>query len=114
MKALTLKPEFADLVLTGTKIIENRSWGTHKQLHGKRIAIHRGGKGGAIICTVVVKAVIDVKLAKKLFPSQKRHICGPVCWILGDKIDVEPAPVAGKLGLWEIPKGVILTPIEGK
>lgn len=112
MKALTLKAEFADQVLSGEKIIENRSWGTHGQLAGKRIAIHRGGQGGAIVCTVIVKAVIPAKTARKLFPKQRKHICGPVCWVLSSKVDVEPAPIRGQLGLWEVPHSLRLTPIQ--
>lgn len=117
MKALTLRPEFANLVLSGAKIIENRSWGSHRQLAGKRIAIHRGadhktGEQGAIICTVVVKAVIDVKLARKLFPKQRKHICGPKCWLLGDLVPVQPVACTGRLSLWDIPKGCQLVPLN--
>jgi len=111
MKALTLKPEWAALVKTGEKIIENRSWGDHGKLAGKRIAIHSGGKGGAIVCTVVIKAIIDVKLARKLFPKQKKHIHGPKCWVLGDRVVVNPVPCTGKLSLWDVPKGTELVPL---
>jgi hypothetical protein len=111
MKALTLKPEFAALIVSGEKIIENRSWGEHGKLAGKRIAIHSGGKGGSIVCTVVIKAIIDAKLARKLFPKQKNHICGPKCWILGDRINVQPIPCSGRLSLWDVPKGVQLVPL---
>lgn len=112
MKALTLLPEFADLVLSGEKRIENRSWGSHQKLVGQRIAIHRGGANGAIICTVVVKAIIDVKLARKLFPKQRKHIHGPKCWVLGDMQPVQPVPCRGRLSLWDIPRGVSLVPPE--
>lgn len=111
MKALTLKPEFAELVLSGDKTIENRSWGSHVALAGQRIAIHRGGPGGAIVCTVVVKAVIDVKLARKLFPKQRRHIHGPKCWILSDMTPVQPVPCTGRLSLWDVPRGSQLVPL---
>lgn len=111
IKALTLKPEFALQVLDGSKIIENRSWGTHTQLAGKRIAIHSGAPQGQIICTVVVKAVIDVKLARKLFPKQRKHIFGPKCWVLGDRVNVEPVSCSGKLSLWDIPQGTVLVPL---
>jgi len=114
MRALTLKPEWAELVLDGSKRIENRSWGEHGKLAGKRIAIHRGGQGGAIICTVVIKAIVPEDIAYDLFPKQREHICGPLCWILGDKIDVEPATCRGQLGLWEIPRGIKLIPLTTK
>lgn len=117
MKALTLRPEFADLILSGAKIIENRSWGSHGKLAGKRIAIHRGtdhenNRPGAIVCTVVIKAIIDVKLAKRLFPKQRKHIHGPKCWVLGDLIPVQPVECTGRLSLWDIPKGSQLIPLN--
>lgn len=111
MKALTLKAEYAAQVLSGEKIIENRSWGQHSKLAGKRIAIHRGGPEGAIICTVVVKAIIDPKLARKLFPKQKKHIHGPKCWLLGDLVPVQPVPCPGRLSLWNVPKDSQLIPL---
>jgi len=114
MKALTLKPEFAALVASGDKRIENRSWGSHTKLAGQRIAIHSGGPGGAIVCTVVVKAIIPEKLARKLFPKQRKHIHGPLCWVLGDMVPVEPVPCTGRLSLWDVPKGVSLVPLTEK
>lgn len=112
MKALTLKPEFAAQVLSGDKIIENRSWGSHSKLAGKRIAIHSGGPGGSIVCTVVVKAIIPDKLARKLFPKQRRHISGPLCWILADMVKVQPIPCGGRLSLWDVPRGSQFVPID--
>ena len=74
MKALTLKPEFAEAVIYGPKRIENRSWGAN--VRGD-IAIHRGGKNGAILGVVEVIEVLSPEEALQKFPNQRENILWP-------------------------------------
>lgn len=106
MRVLTLKPEWASLVLSGEKMVENRTW-RNNDIIGRRLAIHRGGKDGAIVCTVRVMDIVSVKAALEMFPEQEDYICGPWCWILGELQEVEPVYCKGALGLWTVPDGQI-------
>jgi hypothetical protein len=101
MKCLTIKPKWCDLITSGKKFIENRSWG--KNVRGQ-ICIHRGaekGKQGVIIATAYVADVITKEEALKQFPEQAEYITGPLCWVLDNVTPVEPIPCKGKLSLWE-------------
>lgn len=42
MKALTICQPYADQIVKGEKVIENRSWPAPRRLVGQRIAIHAG------------------------------------------------------------------------
>lgn len=99
MRALTLKPEFADAVADGRKKIENRSWGA--SVRG-RIAIHRGGRNGAIIALATVVDVVSTDEARRRFPDQEAYISGPLCWVLEDVERISPVRCRGQLSLWTI------------
>ncbi|GAC1467519.1 MAG: hypothetical protein NVSMB9_09210 [Isosphaeraceae bacterium] len=100
MKALTLKPPFADAVAAGRKHIEKRSWG--KNVRG-RIAIHRGGPNGAIVAMATVVDVVTPKEAAKMLPKEASLAFGPLCWILKDVRQVGPYACKGRLSLWPVP-----------
>jgi hypothetical protein len=110
MKALTLQEPFATLVANGTKYVENRSWSPFRRngiQPGDRIAIHRGGKDGAIIATAVVADVVPPVVALAVLPSQEEYIGGPLCWVLTHIRKLRnPIPCKGRLGLWDAPPGV--------
>jgi hypothetical protein len=89
----------AEAVASGKKLVENRSWG--RNVRGT-IAIHRGGKGGAIIALVDVVDVVEPVEALKKYPRQKQWICGPWCWILKNVRRIPPVPCKGRLSLWEV------------
>jgi len=99
MKALTLKPEFAEAVIYGPKRIENRSWGAN--VRGD-IAIHRGGKNGAILGVVEVIEVLSPEEALQKFPNQRENIFGPLCWVLDNVRKVDPILCGGRLSLWTL------------
>ena len=106
MYCLTLHPEFAEMIASGEKIVENRSWGLNADGSWRKgldepIGIHRGGKDGAIIATAVVDAILTPREALKRFPEQEEHIGGPLCWILTRVRRIEPIPCKGTQGLWK-------------
>jgi len=101
MKALTIKPFWANLIINGVKKIENRSWG--KNVRGD-ILIHQGGKGGGIIGIVNVVDVVDYKTALKMFPEQKEYISGSLCWVLENPRKIKFISCKGKLSLWNFDK----------
>ena len=99
MKALTVKPEFARLIMSGEKRIENRSWG--KSVRGD-IAIHRGGAGGAVLGVVAVVDVLSAGDASARYPEQSEYIHGPLCWVLDNPRPLQnPIPCKGRLSLWD-------------
>lgn len=100
MRALTLRPEYADLVLSREKRVENRSWGANVR---GRIAIHQGGPGGGIVAVATVTEVVSPDEALRRYPDQAAHIGGPLCWILTDVRRVGPFPCPGRLSLWLVP-----------
>jgi hypothetical protein len=123
IRALTLKPQFAELVARGEKLVENRTWG--QKVRG-RIAIHRGGKYGAIIAVATVDTVVDVTVdgwgdpltdeqyAVLTEQEERGHVCGPLCWILKDVRRVEPPiPCKGKLNLWK-PSEAVARELEAR
>jgi hypothetical protein len=132
MKALTLHRHWAELVAAGTKRVENRPWNTHFR---GQLAIHAGKASGkslrasafafgvdfdALPCSAIV-GVVDVVACLTLEESQQRrfagdefewladheHVLGPRCLVLDNARRLEtPIPVAGKLGLWDVPADI--------
>jgi ASCH domain len=99
MNALTLKPQYAELVVRGEKTVENRS--IPLRLRGK-IAIHRGGPGGALVAAADMADIVTPGEALRPRPDQREHICGPWCWLLDNVQKIEPPiPCSGRLGLWK-------------
>lgn len=99
-KCLTVKQPWADLIMSGEKRIENRSWG--KGVRGT-IGIHRGGNEGAVLGTVEVVDVLPMSDAMKRFPEDGAYIQGPLCWILRNPRHLSvPLRCRGALSLWLI------------
>jgi len=100
MKALSIKPENVDLILSGKKRIENRGWGKNVKGH---IAIHKSGKNGCVVGIMNIKEVISIEEALKKYPEQKDFISGSLCWIIDNVIIFKnPIYCKGKLSLWEV------------
>ena len=118
MKTLTICQPYAELILLGQKLVENRTWPTN---HRGPIGIHAGksrdwlktyeplpGKMefGALVgfaelwdCLPIAAVRRDRKLASQLAP----HAEGPFCWLLRDvKRLWEPHPMPGKQGLFDV------------
>lgn len=127
MKALTIKQPWADLIIGGSKRVENRSWRTK---HRGMIAVHAGVDRkvvkafkidkniieqmsfGAVIGTVTVMDCVEIDTHTKIpilaehrrkYPWLEKHghTHGPFCWVLEDPTEFSPVPAKGALGLWE-------------
>ena len=126
MKALTIAQPYAHLIMTGEKLVENRTW--NPQYRG-RLVIHAGKSRewldthsplpegmvfGAALGTVDVVMVVHIDTINSwrrnpaLCPIPYQWICfhehteGLWCWILEDpKPFPEPIKCQGALGLWE-------------
>lgn len=121
MKCLTVAQPFAQLIIAGEKIIENRTWATRYRgpllIHAGRSRRYLTGPNEAIarmalygICEIHELALgaiigqVDVvdclrveELPVKLRVSQRRFIEGPWCWVLESPV-VFDDPVAYRGG----------------
>lgn len=115
MKALTLHPLWAHLVVHGPKRVENRSWRTH---HRGALLIHAGARPsptlqecaeygiepGAVVTRSLVGIVdvLDCVRVEDLSPAN-RFAVGPWCWILGNvRAFPSPIPWVGRQMLFEV------------
>lgn len=120
MKALTIKQPWAELIASGRKRVENRTWKTN---YRGRLAIHAGAakvpahlRGydldeakldfGAVIATANLIACVSLDDTDPWneFSWLRNDVYaeGPWCWVLADvKRLRKPAPAKGKLGFWE-------------
>jgi len=105
MKALSVKQPYANLIASGKKTLEVRSWRTHYRgelliVSSKRsdVAPDMEPKG----CTVAIVTVADCRPMKKL---DKRAACADYqpeafVWVLTNPRRVKPVPVKGSLGIY--------------
>ena len=123
MKALTICQPYAEMIASGEKRIENRTWYT-----GYRgpLAIHAGKSlgylrladmkrwpdmvFGAIIAVGRLVACVPVNVWRDLHRPNHRdwkYAEGPWCWLLRDvrRLD-RPIPCSGKLRLWALSDGI--------
>lgn len=114
MKALTICQPYAELIVRGEKVIENRTWPT---AYRGPLAIHAGKSRawmtaddqwkfpamvfGAIVATATLRDCVRVAdLPAELRDNE--HANGPWCWLLSDVTGlVPPVPCCGAMGLWE-------------
>ncbi len=114
-KALTVCQPYAHLIRLGEKPLENRNWSTS---YRGRLWIHAGKSRawmddddlmrypsmafGALVCSVVL---YDCRRVGDLPPELQgnEHANGPFCLMLRDLVVLlEPIPMRGAQGLWEI------------
>lgn len=117
MKALTLWRPWDDLVLSGAKPIENRTWAPGRRLEvGSWFAIHAGKVVDRAACDMaadlgfpppalstemaIVGAVQFLGVCKA---SSNPWFFGPVGWVLANPVRCEPFRSRGAQGLWEVP-----------
>jgi hypothetical protein len=114
MKALTICQPYADMIATGEKIIENRTWPTS---YRGPIAIHAGKSRawmdecdasdrpsmafGAVVATAeLYECVRWERLSDEL--KERHDASGPWCWMLRNVRRIDPpVPQSGAQGLWE-------------
>lgn len=125
MKAITVCQPWAELIVSGVKPIENRTWQTP---YRGRLAIHAGKSKkyydidaidwqnhykvnlpmpdnvafGAIIGIVDLVDCVMLSEIRKLFPqlSDCPFAEGPFCWILKNANRLSPIPCSGQLSIW--------------
>lgn len=130
MKALTICQPFAELIMRGQKLVENRTWSTP---YRGPLAIHAGKNRdwlelddtgafdefynipiaemafGAIVGTAELVACLPILAIRSLRYEQRYpwlndhdHTEGPWCWVLENvKRFAEPIPARGAQGIWE-------------
>ena len=131
LPALTISQPFADLIASGEKWVENRSWATK---YRGWLAIHAGRGAqfltrrqlekvatGAVVAVAHLVACVDVLAMKRgqAFPElydyaidgrrlseaavlNHRHTQGRIAWVLGGVRQLrEPCPARGARGLWQ-------------
>lgn len=117
MKALTICQPYAELIVRGEKVIENRTWPT---THRGLLYIHAGksrawfdddaqlirefGKlppfGAVVAIADLYDCVSIVNLPAKLRGNE--HANGPWCWLLRNVSPIGPWPYRGAQGLFDI------------
>lgn len=109
MKVLSVKPRWAELIMSGAKRIENRSW---RPGHRGTIGLHASAPVCAILGTVDVLEILGWEEALVAYPEQEQYIIrgmptcrGLWCWILANpKPLLFQYPCKGRLHLWDAPK----------
>lgn len=129
MKCITILQPYAHLIVTGEKLVENRTWATR---YRGPLLIHAGKNrkmvddasdfelyeeygerlpfgaivGRAQLVQCLKREVIDTGLYDDEFPWLRTHYHkhGPWCWILGniERFD-KPVSFLGRQGLFDIP-----------
>lgn len=129
MKCITICQPYAQLIASGQKRAENRTWALQ---HRGSLAIH-AGKSRAWLDTYwplppdmifgAVLAIVDVidclhidAIRAGMIPENlmwlqtHEHASGPWCWVLANVRPVKPMPCRGQMGLFDI-DGKLLEPI---
>lgn len=126
MKALTIHQPYAELIVSGEKLVENRTWYT--SFRGP-LLIHAGKShewlDGADPAKFVMGALVGIAqvmdcvrfnpmaneavtcLDKYPFLVEHIHAHGPYCWILDEAERINPIPYRGAQGLFDVPDEVI-------
>jgi hypothetical protein len=103
MKAISIREPWATLIAEGKKTIEVRSWPT-KYRGELLICASQKPKGQNSGMAVAIVNLVDVRLMKK--GDEKKALCelftDCYSWILKDVKKIEPFPVKGKLGFYDI------------
>ena len=105
MKALTLRPEFAELVSNGIKTIECRTWKTDYRgdiLITSSSKIRSGTIPGHALCVAELYDIRPMKREDADAACMKKVDCtsDKYAWCLRNIRVIEPFPVKGKLSLW--------------
>ncbi len=118
IKAITVRQPWATAIIECGKDIENRSWRTHFR---GRVFIHAGRLDkegilyfkenyprkklpeelpcGAIIGSVEIVDCVD--------SSKSKWFEGEYGFVLKNPVRIDPIPVKGRLGFWNVPEAVI-------
>jgi hypothetical protein len=103
IKALSVKQPWANLIASGSKTIETRTWPTDYRgdlliVSSKKPQIEPAGCGLAIVRLVDCRPMTEAD--ERLALCSKYE--GAYSWILTDIRPIEPVPVKGALGLFQV------------
>lgn len=117
MRAISIRQPWAELIASGRKTIEVRSWVTHHRgpllvcagggWHADGVKLHgKLGPLGVTLCTVDLVAVRPYMLedadASLSVDPAKNVSEGMFAWVLANVQRVEPRPLKGKLGFFDV------------
>lgn len=118
VRAITVKPQWAELIARNEKTIENRSW--RPQLLGPGVdhtlLVHAGAPVGAVVAVCRVAAIGTSSgllegnelSNRNAWALARPWFTGPIGWLLSDVQRLaKPVPSRGAQGLWA-PKTEIL------
>lgn len=104
MKALSIKQPWANLIASGEKTIETRTWAT--EYRGELLLVSsKTPKIEPAGCAVAIAQLIDCRPMTKADEAAARCEVYPraFAWVLGDVRPIEPFPVKGSLGIYDAP-----------
>lgn len=113
MKALTIRQPWADLIASGEKQIENRTWQTDYRgplaIHaGRTVNWHQcpdGYNPSAVGAVIAVVDLVDIVPVEQIYLSSFAE--GPLCWVLKGVVRLpQPITCSGKQSLWELPEDI--------
>ncbi|HUY70177.1 MAG TPA: ASCH domain-containing protein [Candidatus Baltobacteraceae bacterium] len=123
MKCLSVKQPYADLIATGAKTIELRSWDTKYRgrllIHASSVPDVEGVKRfnidtsklatGAIVAEVLLYDVKKYHNISELMEDKDRHLAGQAYidkakfgFLLREARKITPIPMKGSLGIFEV------------
>lgn len=130
MKALTISQPWADIIASGVKWVENRTWRTD---YRGPLAIHAGKHSryltdgelrrhptGCVIAIADLVACLPIEglrqapLAARIDKHTVLEILnheyteGPWCWLLDGVRRIQPVPAKGAQGLWNWEPGIVV------
>lgn len=114
MKALSVKQPFANMICSGEKTVEQRTWQTSHRgdliiVSSQKPAINPAGQ---TIC--IVDLVDCVKFTQgHVYDAKCEYIDGAFAWLLADIRPVRNVGISGSLGLYEVHDSVIEKIIKG-
>lgn len=103
MKAISIKQPWANLIASGQKTIETREWstpfrGTILLVSSKLPKIEPAG------CAIAVAELVDCRVMTKADENAAKCPIYPnaFAWVLQNIRAIEPFPVKGQLGLYDV------------
>jgi ASCH domain len=121
ISGLTIHQPWTNLIVSGVKKIENRSWKPSEDMIGSYIAIHSGKSFdyiGALMverefgiriteATSSMGAIVAVgRLERIVTHSPDPWFYGPYGWVLTEVTPITPIPCRGSQRLWALPEDV--------
>lgn len=103
MKALSIKQPWANLIASGQKTIETRTWAT--PYRGELLLVSsKSPKIEPAGCAIAVAELVDCRPMTKADEEAAKCKCYPnaVAWFLRNVQAIEPFLVKGKLGLYDV------------